>query len=685
VPTRKLLLWTPAIFLMLAVVCPATGLGRPTARYLLRPSSPLAGQVTMLDASRTSCDLRPCSYRWSRVMRGASDRRLRPLGGGRVLRHTFRRPGVRHIRRRQKASRTKRILVASAPTAAPAPAPVPTTTPSAAPAVTLQEVDGGPQWYGRFSNPLPTDPAFFPIGVWFESVLSQADIDKDKGAGLNTYVVLTGNSNLPLISANGMHVIAQHGEWTARGGAPGAHAIAGWELRDEIDMQLGPVQGFQELHRILAGLPADGRLRYNNYGKGVMFWHSDAEAARFVNAQDLVSADTYWFTDNNICSQWEGGALLTDSTRPLTAAECHRAANYGATVRRMRELVSPRGSKPVWAFVEVGHPFSEADWPTIQPAEVQAAVWHSLIAGARGVIYFNHSFGGPNQTQHALRDPAYAAIRLAVTATNRRIAALAPVLNAPTVASGWSQGAGTAAMVKWANGHFYLFAGSAGSAVTGTFALPCVGDASATVLDEGRTIPVRGGSFADSFSDGNAVHIYRIDGGSSCGLPTGTAQPSPGPADPTRSGTASRARRTRVGRLPRRISLRSGRLLVPVTCETACTVRSRLTMRGASRRPELAARRRRFAAGRHKLLVRVPNRARRRLARARRPVSVRLRTVIVEAGGRATSRTQRLIVRRRQPTGRRTGPRRPRRSRFGAHTAGRFRGQNLHIGTSGAH
>jgi hypothetical protein len=690
VRTPKLPLWPPAIFLMLGIVCPATGLARPTARYVLRPSSPVAGQVAMLDASRTSCDLRPCSYRWRTVMRGANDQRLRPLGRGRVLRHTFRRPGVRHIRltvrnrRRQESARTKRILVANAPT--PSPAPVPTAAPSPAPAVTLQEVDGGPHWYGRFSNPLPTDPGFFPIGVWFESVLSQADIDKDKGAGLNTYVVLTGNSNLPLIAANGMKVIAQHGEWKARGGAPGAQAIAGWELRDEVDMQLGPVQGFDELQRILAGLPADGRLRYNNYGKGVMFWQSDAEAARFVNAQDLVSADTYWFTDNNICSQWEGGALLTDSTRPLTAAECHRAWNYGATVRRMRELVSPPGSKPVWAFVEVGHPFTEATWPTIQPAEVQAAVWHSLIAGARGVIYFNHSFGGPNQTQHALRDPAYAAIRSAVTAVNRRIAALAPVLNAPTVTSGWSQGAGTTAMVKWANGHFYLFAGSAGSAVTGTFALPCVGEASATALDEGRTIPVRGGSFADSFSDGNAVHIYRIDGGSSCGLSTGTAQPSPAPVESSRSWTASRARRTRVGRLPRRISLRSGRVVVPVTCKTACSVRSRLTMRAASRRIVLAARQRRFTAGRHKLLVRVPKRARRRVARAKRPVAVQLRTVIVEAGGRRTRRTQHLIARRhRRIGGRAVGPRRPRRSGFTAHAPGRFRGKNLHIGRSVAH
>ena len=54
--------------------------------------------------------------------------------------------------------------------------------------------------------------------------------------------------------------------------------------------------------------------------------------------------------------------------------------------------------------------------------------------------------------------------------------------------------------------------------VPGTFSIPCVGNATATVLGENRTIPVSAGSFTDSFADGNAVHIYRIDGGSTCGL-----------------------------------------------------------------------------------------------------------------------------------------------------------------------
>jgi hypothetical protein len=381
----------------------------------------------------------------------------------------------------------------------------------------LRQVDGGPGYYGRFSNALPTKPSYFPIGVWFESVVSQRDVNLDKDVGLNTYVVLTTNSNLPLLRRNGMKAILQQEQW--RPSATAGTQSAGWELRDEIDMQMSPNAGYAELLRLKSALPADGRLRYNNFGKGVMFWETNAEAARYVNAVDIPSTDVYWFSDNNVCGSSEGGRLFVRGRRDLSDGECHRASNYGAQVQRLRRLVSPRGSKPVWTFIEVGHPASEDHWPSITPTQIRAAVWHSLIAGARGITYFNHSFGGPCRTQHALRDPCYASARATVKATNRQIKVLAPVLNAPFVTSRWSHSRTTKAMVKWRGGHFYVFAGSAENvSSTGSFSIPCVGNATATVVGEKRRIPVRRGSFRDTFADGNAVHIYRIDGGSACGL-----------------------------------------------------------------------------------------------------------------------------------------------------------------------
>ena len=171
--------------------------------------------------------------------------------------------------------------------------------------------------------------------------------------------------------------------------------------------------------------------------------------------------------------------------------------------------------KPIWNFVEVGWPFSETAAQgarAIQPAEVRAAVWHSIIAGARGIIYFNHSFGGPNQSQHCLREPAYAAVRAAVKSTNQLVTQLAPVLNAPFADGFVSAGPSVRTMAKFHDNKYYVFAGSKENAAsTPTFSLSGVDSGTATVIGENRTIPISNGRFSDSFADGNAIHIYRID------------------------------------------------------------------------------------------------------------------------------------------------------------------------------
>src|SRR4029077_9508394 len=143
--------------------------------------------------------------------------------------------------------------------------------------------------------------------------------------------------------------------------------------------------------------------------------------------------------------------------------------------------------------------------------EIQAAVWHSIIAGARGIIYFNHSFGGPDQTQHALRDPDYAAQRAAVTETDALIDQLAPVLNAPFDDAFVTVGPTVRVMAKLYDGAHYVFSGSTQNAAsTATFTLAGVTSGTATVIDEGRTISITNGQFVDNFANGNAIHIYQI-------------------------------------------------------------------------------------------------------------------------------------------------------------------------------
>lgn len=376
----------------------------------------------------------------------------------------------------------------------------------------LRDVDGGPDYYGQFSNPLPSDPSYFPIGVWFQSVVSQADVNLDKDVGINLYVVLTTNSNLSLVERNGMRAILQQSEWRTNQAAINSPAVAGWELFDEIDMQQGPGRGYATLSDVAAEIPKDGRIRYNNYGKGVMFWETAAQAARFVNEfQHVVSNDTYWFTDPHF-SDSEVIPWLNNG-KPLTRTQICRAANYGYAVDRMRAFnAMDRMRRPVWNVVELGWPYNETGGRAIAPAEVRAAVWHSIIAGARGIIYFNHSFGGPNPSHHVVRDPAYAAVRAVVRSTNQLIIQLAPVLNAPFADGVVTADLSVRTMTKFHQDKYFVFAGSKENrASTPTITLAGFSGGTATVVGESRTIPISDGRFSDNFADGNAVHIYRIE------------------------------------------------------------------------------------------------------------------------------------------------------------------------------
>lgn len=396
--------------------------------------------------------------------------------------------------------------------------------------VSLQEVDGGKDFYGRFPVTLPGGQDFFPVGVWFESVLQTSDVKLDRAAGINTYVQLTENSDLSLIQANGLHAIPS---------SPSPFA-SGYLVSDEVDMWAGggsnkwtgkeqgegvickPADsgcGFTVQEALTAKLPKNA-LRYANYGKGVTFQLKNPQAAQFVNTyQDVVSADNYWFTDPYICSLVEGGAVFADG-RDLSDDECRIAAHYGWTVDRVRSLVEPARSKPVWAFVELGHPFSEPDSLSITAPQIRAAVWNSIIHGARGVVYFNHSFGGDCISQHILREDCGQQVRPTVTAVNRQIATLAPVLNSPSV-NGLvtTDSSGVDLSIKVFRGNFYLLASANRGGIQNIkFTFACGNATTASVLDEERSVKVSENVFTDTFQDSNAVHIYRLDGGNTCGL-----------------------------------------------------------------------------------------------------------------------------------------------------------------------
>lgn len=208
---------------------------------------------------------------------------------------------------------------------------------------------------------------------------------------------------------------------------------------------------------------------------------------------------------------------MLEEPRQLSEAECRLPANYGWTVDRVRSLVEPAAAIPVWSFVEVGQPF---DLGTLDPpdtAQIRAAVWSSIVHGARGIVYFGHSFGGPCQTFHVLRDCG-ADLADGIADINAEVTDLAPALNGPSVEGALQVTGAADAITKIHDGDLYIVA-TAASPQPGRvdFLLSCARDGNVTVLGEGRTVALVDGRFIDDFEDGNAVHRYRVEG-HDCGL-----------------------------------------------------------------------------------------------------------------------------------------------------------------------
>jgi hypothetical protein len=364
--------------------------------------------------------------------------------------------------------------------------------------------------YRRWKHGPPADPSFFPIAVWLQDPARAADF---KAAGINLYICLwegPTKEKLAQLKAAGMPIfLEQTPKSLAFKDDP---IIVGWTHQDEPDNAqevtdpntgqkgygpcIPPPKMVAEYEQMRAADPT--RPIMLNLGQGVAndSWVGRGSGAKlddyrtYVQAADVVSFDVYPVAED------------------LPPGNGNDLWYVPKGVDRLVKWTD--GAKPIWNCIEC----TRIDGSTkATPPQVHAEVWMALIHGSRGLIYFVHQFK-PKFDEHALLDdPEMLPV---VTATNKQIQELAPVLNSPTVAEGASVTSSSEQvpmdlMVKRHGGATYVFAVEMRTGeARGSFVVKGLPpQATAEVLGEGRTIPVRNGRFEDDFKPYD-VHLYRI-------------------------------------------------------------------------------------------------------------------------------------------------------------------------------
>lgn len=390
--------------------------------------------------------------------------------------------------------------------------------------------EGGPTYWSQFSKAASTgwnDPSYFPISVF----LGKADpthVASLKDAGVNLYMgVEHDNVNtITNITNAGLYAMPQQDEWTLNEVGNNNRAVA-WFISDECDMGLGGCPGEQNaalaqnttwVNKVRAY--NDGRFVHANFGNGILrtYWATNTMSQQ-VQLMSSASADKYTYTSPGVWDIIDGSHDAPDWPNGVPI---NRAYSYGWQADQMKRFQNPADPRPIWTFVETARPYlNEAGALTIQPEQIEGAVWSAIIHEARGIAYFQHNNDGTCGNYSIVDCPV---VHAKVKAINASVRALAPVINTQSyynntrVMNGFTYynytfNNGTDTMLKTYNGSAYIFAGIGMQQSTGikTFIVPTgVHGTLVEVVGEGRTLPVSGGAFTDNFANEYTHHTYRI-------------------------------------------------------------------------------------------------------------------------------------------------------------------------------
>ncbi len=358
----------------------------------------------------------------------------------------------------------------------------------------------------RWKQGPPTGESWFPIGVWLQDPRNAARFQE---AGINLYIGLWKGptvTQLDRLRDVGMPVICAQNDYAL------AHLdnpmIVGWMHDDEPDNAQALPSGKGYGPPILPDSVRDdyNRMRqadptrpillnlgqgvaWDDYiGRGVRRNHPE-DYPRYVEGADIVSFDIYPAVHDHPAV---AGKL------EFVARGVERLAGWAGT------------NRTVWNCIECTRISNPDTKPT--PAQVRSEVWMALIRGSRGLIYFVHQFQPSFREAALLDDPEMLA---AVTAINRQIRELAPVLNSPSIPDGVTvrpsvAGTPVAWMRKRHQNIDYLFAVNLSpTAIQTAWAVSAWRNSGTVeVLGESKTFQTRNGAWEDALGP-YGVRLYR--------------------------------------------------------------------------------------------------------------------------------------------------------------------------------
>lgn len=355
---------------------------------------------------------------------------------------------------------------------------------------------GGPRYYEEWPRGYPSDPSYFPIGVWMQS---PANAERFAAVGVNHYVGLWQGPTTEQLtiarSANMPVVCEQAGVWQDNASD---RNIWGWLQGDGPD-------NAQELEDGSYGPcipPTETQARYAEMVSG-----DASRPVMLLLGQGVAMPD--WAGRGECAGRTEdylgyaaSADILVNYTYPL--ANQHPIELVASGIQRLNEYASWK--KPVFADIEAS---SIRGLPRPTPHELRAEVWMSLVHGAAGVQYFCHRMEPLNETD-CLDDAETAA---ALTQINRELTELSPALNTQSYAIATESdnpAVPVRAVLKRVGAERYVFAtGMADADTRAKFVLSDLPESTRVeVIGEGRYLSSSAARFEDHFAPYD-VHLYR--------------------------------------------------------------------------------------------------------------------------------------------------------------------------------